>query len=58
MFADDTKLDAPNSTEEDGKLLQLDIEHLKEWSCKWQIQFNASKCKVMHLGKTTPDTPT
>ena len=37
MFADDTKLYVPILTEEDGKLLQLDIEHLEKWSHKWQI---------------------
>ena len=51
MFTDDTKLYATVSNEEDGRVLQNDIKKLEEWSHKWQICFNASKCKVMHLGK-------
>jgi ribonuclease P/MRP protein subunit RPP40 len=49
VFADDTKLFArvPEKTSE----LQHDLECLQDWSQKWQLRFNTSKCKVMHLGK-------
>jgi len=30
--------------------LQADLNHLMDWSEIWQMPFNASKCKVMHLG--------
>ena len=33
------------------KQLQEDIDSLKKWSRDWQLHFNASKCKLMHLGK-------
>ena len=51
MFAEDTKLYATISNEEDGRALQGDIKKLEVWSHRWQICFSASKCKVMHLGK-------
>ena len=47
MFADDCKLyGAVNQV----NLMQSDLTHMEEWSEKWQLPFNASKCKVMHLG--------
>ena len=48
IFADDTKIIArePEKTAE----LQQDIDRLQQWSETWQLRFNASKCKVMHLG--------
>ena len=36
---------------EDSRSLQNDINKLEEWAKIWQIRFNATKCKVMHLGK-------
>ena len=45
MFADETKL-------------YTDVKNKEEWYCqirklgkKWQIKFNATKCKVMHIVK-------
>ena len=35
---------------EDQESLQSDIDNLTEWSSKWQLEFNTSKCKYMHLG--------
>ena len=35
----------------DSRKLQDDIENLQAWSEKWQLRFNAKKCKVMHLGR-------
>ena len=29
--------------------MQLDLERLQCWADKWQLRFNATKCKVMHL---------
>ncbi len=31
------------------KNLQKDLDNLSEWSNKWQLAFNATKCKVMHI---------
>ena len=30
--------------------MQKDLNQLMDWSEQWQMPFNASKCKVMHLG--------
>ena len=30
--------------------LQMDLRKLEEWSKKWQLPFNVTKCKVMHFG--------
>jgi len=30
--------------------LQQDLQQLMNWSDSWQMPFNKSKCKVMHLG--------
>ena len=51
MFADDTKLYASVKNTEDSRSLQNDINRLEEWAKIWQIRFNATKCKVMHLGR-------
>ena len=54
-FADDTKLGGIANTEEQGKLLQNDINKLKGWSEKWQMGFNADKCKVIRFGNKNPE---
>jgi len=37
--------------------MQEDLDRLVEWADKWQMQFNVSKCKVMHVGKKNPRRP-
>jgi len=39
-------------TRQDRDLLQRDLEQIQQWSGTWQIAFNTSKCKVMHIGRT------
>ena len=56
LFADDAKifdkvnLRIPNS----GDTLQKDIDSVSTWSDKWQLPFNVTKCKVLHIGSTNP----
>ena len=52
IFADDTKIysDAHNN-----RALQNDLYKLQEWSDKWNLYFNVSKCKVMHIGNKNPN---
>ena len=50
LFADDTKLYGRNC----GPSLQTDLTKLVDWTKVMQMNFNASKCKVMHLGKQNP----
>ena len=50
MFADDTKIYAPVNNKREQERLQQDLQALQKWSQDWQLRFNATKCKVMHLG--------
>ena len=47
IFADDTKI---YSTSDHHQSLQKDLYSLLEWSNAWQLEFNTSKCKVLHIG--------
>ena len=49
MFADDTKVYRNIVSEEDGELLQRDIDQLAHWADTWQLRFDAGKCKVLHI---------
>ena len=51
MFADDTKLWRKIQSEEDEQILQQDLDRLEDWSKEWLLKFNASKCKVMQIGR-------
>ena len=48
-FADDTKLGVV--VEEQKEALKMAISGLEGWADKWQMEFNASKCHVLHLGR-------
>ena len=50
-FADDTKLLGQASNDNEIKSTQQDIDKLVQWSEKWDMPFNISKCKVMHFGR-------
>ena len=54
IFADDTKAYSAVSTSEQHSSLQNNIDKLLKWTEDWQIKFNSSKCKVLHLGKNNP----
>ena len=44
---------ADDSNNRQGRyLLQHDLQQLEQWSDTWQVPFNTSKCKVMHIGRT------
>ena len=53
-FADDTKYGRVVHSEEDHAKMQRDIDQLLEWADKWQMEFNAKKCKIMHFGPKNP----
>ncbi len=50
-FADDCKIAKVVKSEDDAKELQDDINTMNAWAKKWEMQFNVSKCKVLHIGK-------
>ena len=47
LYADDTKLYRPISSQSDCENLQRDISNLNTWSHNSNMKFNASKCKVL-----------
>lgn len=47
IFADDTKL---FNSHKKSKIMQQDLLTLTKWSNVWQINFNISKCSVLHIG--------
>ncbi len=49
-MADDTKIYRTVNDIRDEILLQEDLNKLHQWSVKWQLKFNAMKCKLMHIG--------
>ena len=49
IFADDTLLCRPITCQHDSTLLQQDLNALEEWETNWQMDFNASKCSVIHI---------
>ena len=51
-FADDTKLFGKVNNDIDRRSIQNDLYRLIDWSEKWQMPFNTTKCKVMHLGRS------
>ncbi|CAG2205157.1 unnamed protein product [Mytilus edulis] len=51
VFADDTKVYSSVINEQQHQDLQDDLDRLCDWSRKWKLSFNASKCKVMHFGQ-------
>ena len=51
IFADDTK---SYNTCDKSDMVQGDIDALLEWSHKWQLFFNCTKCKCLHFGKNNP----
>ena len=53
-FADDTKIFRQVRDVQDNISMQADFDQLVEWADKWQMQFNVSKCKVMHVGQKNP----
>ena len=56
IFADDTKLIQAIRDIKSTQQLQEDLDALQKWSETWKLEFNASKCKVLHIGKKNPKT--
>ena len=53
-FADDTTLYSNICTCDLMDRLQCDVDKMSEWSTKWQMLFNADKCKCLHVGHSYP----
>jgi ribonucleases P/MRP protein subunit RPP40 len=55
-FADDTKVTCVMESDEDRKGLKEALNKLMDWSTKWDMLFNIAKCKVMHVGRSNPNS--
>ena len=55
LFADDCLLYRFIKSHHVNEVLQRDLTSLYEWSCKWQMSFNISKCKTLRI--TTKRNP-
>ena len=58
MFADDSKLYRIIQNPCDTDILQQDINYVSDWSKLWLLNFNTTKCNVMHLGRNDKATYT
>ena len=50
IYADDTKISREVSGTHGYNKLQTDLNQIQTWSDDWQLKFNSTKCKVMHIG--------
>lgn len=55
LFADDTKCFAEVKKEDLTHTIQRSIDALHAWSKEWSMEFNPSKCSVIHLGSNNPN---
>ena len=46
-FTDDTTVICPIEKEENGAMLQADLDRLLDWTNKWHMQFNIEKCSYV-----------
>ena len=49
LFADDTALYFTMENEDDSSALQTDLDILSAWETRWDMEFNSSKCQVVHV---------
>ena len=56
-FADDTTFFRRVQTRQKCRTLQEYLNRLERWSAKWQMLFNQSKCKCLHIGRANGKEP-
>ena len=54
-FADDTKTLRQVPKVEYAFTLQEDLHSMYKWSLDWQLLFNFTKCKWLHIGYNNPN---
>ncbi|MCG8046380.1 MAG: hypothetical protein JAY66_11960 [Candidatus Thiodiazotropha taylori] len=52
LFADDTAVYLTVSSPSDTQTLQSDLERLQLWERTWDMEFNPSKCQVIHISRS------
>ena len=58
LFADDTAMYLPLSSHIKGQILQNDLLSLEKWEKMCDMNFNPSKCQVLHVTRLKPPTET
>ena len=59
LFADDSIIYRSINSDEDAAILQKDLDALHKWESDWGMQFNPSKCQILHVSrKKQPSTHT
>ena len=57
LFADDTAIYLAVSNLQDAQILQQDLDQLHEWELQWDMEFNPSKCVVIHVTRAKTPVP-
>ena len=52
IFTDDTKINGPVCDAVDKEALQADLDRVDALADRWQLPFNESKCKILHIGRS------
>ena len=52
LFADDTAVYLTVEGQADSKKLQEDLNVLQDWEQEWDMEFNPSKCQVVHITRS------
>ena len=56
-LADDTNIFRRVQTRQECHTLHEDLNRLVQWSEKWQMLYNQSKCKCLHIGRADGKEP-
>ena len=57
LFADDTAIYLAVSNLKDSQILQQDLDQLHDWELQWDMEFNQSKCVVIHVTHAKTPVP-
>ena len=49
LFADDTALYLTMENGDDSSALQTVLDIMSAWETRWDMEFNPSKCQVVHV---------
>ena len=57
IFADDTAVYLSLTSANESDTLQNDLKRLEEWELGWDMEFNSSKCQVIHVTRRKHPVP-
>ena len=57
LFADDTAIYITLLKAQDTDILQNDLTKLEQWEKEWDMEFNPSKCQVIHITRSKKPIP-